>query len=477
MRAGIYCRVSTDEQAKFGISLDCQQEELTKYATSMGYSIVDYYVDDGYTGTNLKRPGLQRLLRDAQNKKMDIVLVTKLDRWCRGVKNYYKLDDILSPNKVDWKTILEKYDTTTSIGRLQINIMLSIGENESATTSDRIKFVFRNKLEKKEPVSYSSLPLGYKVKDKHYVIDDNEAIVVKDVFRTMTFLQSARATRKTINQRYGLNLSDPQILGILRRKLYIGTYVSKKKDIIIEDFCEPIIDVSLFNEVQQLIGTNVRNRESATHEVVSHDYIFSGLIRCKRCGCILRSRVTPYTNKLGKQYKYSYRCQTSSKGRVCTNTTQIGEKKLELELVSTLCKRLSDLRDEYESKMILVSGERQIEQRYIKKVNKDKIKEQIEKLLSLYLDGEIDKDIYKEKYSSLLEKLVEADKLEKEQNEIISSDRDYSKDIETINDILSQPIIERYLMMDKLERRRFWKNIVKEIIYDKDEKLEVIFNM
>ena len=476
MRVGIYCRVSTDEQARYGISLDCQQEALIRYATKMGYSIVDFYIDDGYTGTNLKRPGLQRLLRDVQAQKMDIVLVTKLDRWCRGVKNYYKLDDILAPNKVIWKTILEEYDTSTAPGRLQINVMLSIGENESATTSERIKFVFKNKLEKKEPVSYSTLPLGYKVKDKHYVIDENEAIIVRDVFRTMTFLHSARATRKTINKRYGINLSDPQISGILRRKLYIGTYVSKNKNIVVEDFCDPIVDINVFYEVQRLMNTNIRQREASTNADIPRDYIFSGLIRCKRCGCLMRSHTVSYENKSGKGYKFSYKCQNPTVGRNCTNTTQIGEKKLELNMISLLKKRLSDLKEEYENRMLLLSGERKIEEVHIKRIDKDKIKKQIEKLLTLYLDGEIDKDIYKEKYSYLLDQLVEAEKLEKETGKTVS-DTNLEHDINAINSLLEQPIVERYLMMTKLERRRFWKNIVKEILYDKDEPLEIIFNM
>ena len=130
----LYCRVSTEEQALNGDSLRMQEQELTNYAKNNNMSIYDIYIDDGYTATNLKRPALQRLIKDIENKKVRRVLFVKLDRWSRCVRNYYKLFDILERNNCNWQTIFEKYDTSTASGRLHINIMLSVAENESSTT-------------------------------------------------------------------------------------------------------------------------------------------------------------------------------------------------------------------------------------------------------------------------------------------------------------------------------------------------------
>ena len=161
IRAALYCRVSTDEQAINGDSIRTQTDALTKYAIKENYEIVGKYIDDGYTGTNLKRPELQRLLADVRADKIDIVLITKLDRWGRGVANYYKVNEVLEKHNVNWKTIFEDYDTSTTNGKLLVNIMLSIAENESRTTSDRIKAVFKNKLQLKE-VANGTITYGYK---------------------------------------------------------------------------------------------------------------------------------------------------------------------------------------------------------------------------------------------------------------------------------------------------------------------------
>ncbi len=101
--------------------------------------------------------------------------MTKIDRLSRGVKNYYKIMETLEKHKCDWKTILENYDSSTAAGRLHINIMLSVAENEAAQTSERIKFVFQDKLRRKEVIS-GTIPIGYKIENKHLVIDKEKNI-------------------------------------------------------------------------------------------------------------------------------------------------------------------------------------------------------------------------------------------------------------------------------------------------------------
>ena len=101
LKVGLYDRVSHDEQALYGDSLRTQKEALRKYAKEKNYIIVGEYTDDGYTATQLNRPGLQRLLDDVRAGKIDMILFTKIDRWSRGVRNYYKLQDILDEHKVD----------------------------------------------------------------------------------------------------------------------------------------------------------------------------------------------------------------------------------------------------------------------------------------------------------------------------------------------------------------------------------------
>lgn len=474
VRAAIYCRVSTDEQAKNGLSLDSQQDALTKYATKMNYEIVDYYIDNGYTGTNLKRPELTRLLEDVESGLIDIVLITKLDRWGRGVKNYYKVDDILSRNKVHWKTILENYDTTTSAGKLHINIMLSIAENESAVTSDRIKFVFKDKLARKEPVSISRIPFGYiyEKETKHIIIQPEQAEIIKDIFNTAIETQSLGATRKIINKRYYLNFDIMKVRNILKRHLYYGTYVGVRTDAYVENFCEPIITKDTFDEAQKLLENNIKQSQTQTGEV--RQYMFSGLLKCKECGrtLVVKSR-THICSDNTKSTIGSYVCSGTIKGRkMCTHKTSLSENKIEVHLISHLKKYLTDLKDEYEKKYQtnLLQVDENINRATPKKQDPEKIKQQIDNLLNLYLEGEIPKEIYKAKYSILLDKLSEAEK----QKPILTT-KNYLKEINELNKILSLPIAERYLIMTKIEKRRFWRSIIKEIRIDNDRKIEIEF--
>ena len=106
-RVGLYVRVSTEEQALRGFSIDAQIDALKEYCKKKGLKIVDIYSDEGTSGAKppLKRPELKRLLDDVEAGKIDMILFTKLDRWFRSVKEYFKVQDVLDNNKVEWKTI------------------------------------------------------------------------------------------------------------------------------------------------------------------------------------------------------------------------------------------------------------------------------------------------------------------------------------------------------------------------------------
>ena len=177
----LYIRVSTEEQAINGDSLRTQREALTKFALANHYHIYGIYEDDGFSATNLNRPALQRLLEDVRKNKINRILLTKLDRLSRGVRNYYKVLDVLDAHCVFWQTIFEKYDSSTASGRLHINIMLSVAENESAQTSERIRSVFNNKIHQKEIIS-GKIPIGYKKEEKKLVVDEDKKALVIDAF-------------------------------------------------------------------------------------------------------------------------------------------------------------------------------------------------------------------------------------------------------------------------------------------------------
>ena len=159
IRTALYIRVSTEEQAIHGLSLEAQDAVLTDYANKNDLTIVGRYVDEGITARKkmTNRKALVRLLEDVKADKIDLIIFTKIDRWMRNVYDYHKVQEVLEKHNVNWKTIFENYDTSTSAGRLHINIMLSVAQDEADRTSERIKAVFENKVKNKDYLKWFNM--------------------------------------------------------------------------------------------------------------------------------------------------------------------------------------------------------------------------------------------------------------------------------------------------------------------------------
>lgn len=271
-RAALYIRVSTEEQAMHGYSLDAQRDNLTSYAKEHNMLIVDYYVDEGASARKkyTTRKEFMRMLGDIESGLIDIILFIKMDRWFRSVADYYKVQEILDKHKVDWKATLEDYDTTTSSGRLNLNIRLSIAQNESEMTSERIKFVFQNKKQRGELVN-TSHPLGYKVEDKRLVLDPEAAPIVQDIFQKILNGNSTHGIVKYCRENYGINLARSTFHKLLRNPIYMGELYQTK------GIVEPIISEDDFQRVQELLSRNIKYAPSG---VV---YIFTSLLICGEC--------------------------------------------------------------------------------------------------------------------------------------------------------------------------------------------------
>ena len=159
-RVALYIRVSTDRQAKEGDSLEAQENALLEYCNKHNYIIVDKYIDGGESGQKIKRTNLQRMLDDVKQDKIDLILMTKLDRWFRNIGDFYKVIEIIKKHKTDWKTIWEDYDTTTASGEFWLNMSLSMGQLEAKRTSERINSVFDYKYNVQKTVCTGQPPYG-----------------------------------------------------------------------------------------------------------------------------------------------------------------------------------------------------------------------------------------------------------------------------------------------------------------------------
>ena len=286
IRCAIYDRVSSDMQVENGISLDAQRKALTDFANSQGYKIVDYYADEGITARKKmqNRKELLRLLSDVEADKIDLILVTKLDRWFRNVKDYHNTQSILETHNCNWKTLYEEYDTSTSNGRFAINIMLSVNENECDRDSDRIKEAFHYKISIGEVISDSLIYFGYKKENKRLVKDPETQHIVEDAYRHFLSCHSKHNTYSYCLKKYGNVFSFQTLKNLFSKEIYKGKYRFN------HNFCPAYLTENEWEAIQAVNARNIRVYKSTTRKNV---YIFAGLIKCPECG---RAMTGTYVN-------------------------------------------------------------------------------------------------------------------------------------------------------------------------------------
>lgn len=444
IRVALYIRVSTQEQSLHGLSLESQKEALISYANSHNMQIVDVYADEGITARKAlnKRLEFQRLISDVKQSKIDLILVTKLDRWFRNIKDYHNTQEILEKHNCNWRTIYESYDTSTSSGRLHINIMLSVNQDECDRTSERIKAVFKHKLDKKEAVS-GSLPMGYKLEDKKIVKDPKYADIVNDVFDYFELHNNKCATVNYINDKYDKRYHYNSIIRMLSNPLFKGEYNG------IEEFCEPYIDKDRFDKIQSLMRRNIKVRHN------ERVYTYSGLLICAECGCKLAGSTKNYTLKSTgeKVSRKSYRCNQYYLRKLCDHKKLLNEKVVDAFIVENLSKELQGYKATYEIKAKQTDNT----------AKRKKLERKIARLKDLYLNELITLDEYKADLSKFNNEL---DKIPTDDNKV---------DLKAIETLLNMDIESLYYELTCEERQMLIRSVVKQITVNKNNKMELHF--
>lgn len=312
MRAAIYIRVSTTEQAEEGFSISAQRERLTAYVLSQGWEITDFYVDEGRSAKDTDRPELNRMIEDVKNKLVDVVLVYKLDRLTRSVLDLYKLLDIFDKHDCKFKSATEVYDTTTAIGRLFITLVAALAQWERENLSERVSFGMTEKARQGQWHG-SEAPFGYdyNVKTRELTINASESIIVKTIFNLYLSGLSDRKIAIELNQKKLLTRTNKlwtenRIRYILNNPIYVGSLrwgvrVNKEKAFEVKDAAPATIEIETFEKVHA-----IRNARRKFHGVqATSDYFFSGVLRCARCGSAMKGHMKKKND--GYRYK-SYRC-------------------------------------------------------------------------------------------------------------------------------------------------------------------------
>ena len=223
-RCAIYIRVSTAEQSMKGHSLQAQREYLESYAASHDMRVVGIYADEGQTARKelKKRKAIHALLKDVEADKIDVILFWRMDRWFRNVADFYKVQDILDAHGVRWVSVSESnINMETRDGRLSLNLILTIGQNEVDTTSERIKFTVNNMIQNGRMVWGSvNLPFGYTIVEengyKQMAKDPDTEHMVNEFYRFFRQTHNKRATVTHMRDTFDINFSYSMLRTMLR---------------------------------------------------------------------------------------------------------------------------------------------------------------------------------------------------------------------------------------------------------------------
>jgi DNA invertase Pin-like site-specific DNA recombinase len=322
-RCAIYTRKSTTIglEQEFN-SLDAQREACEQYIRSqaaLGWQLVlEEYSDGGYSGANIQRPAFQRLMQDVEARRIDIVVVHRVDRLSRSLLDFAKLMDRFNRAGVAFVSVTQNFSTADAMGRLTLNVLMSFAEFERAMIGERT----RDKMSaarRKGRWTGGPAPLGYDVVDRKLVVNETEAALVRRIFALYLDLRSAVAVARALNaesqttkhhvstkgNNHGARAWDRQaVLHILRNPIAAG--LMSCHDEVHEGQHQAIIDQVTYRRVQSMLDERSGER---THWGRNPGYILTGIIRCALCG----QAYTPASTRRGsREYRY-YRCSTRDK--------------------------------------------------------------------------------------------------------------------------------------------------------------------
>ena len=279
VRCAIYTRVSTDQGLEQDFnSLDAQRDAAEAYIRSQAHAawtlIRSQYNDGGYSGGSTDRPALQRLLTDVRARKVDVIVVYKVDRLTRSLADFAKLVELFDGHGVSFVSVTQQFNTTTSMGRLTLNVLLSFAQFEREVTSERIRDKIAASKRKGLWVG-GMVPLGYKVKNRKVVVIKNEAERVRTIFRRYLELGSLNLLMQDLRQRKILTkvrrLSSGRSVGgnpltrgplahLLRNRFYIGEVAFKGE--VLPGEQPAILDRKLFESVQRKLDEQRTNHST-----------------------------------------------------------------------------------------------------------------------------------------------------------------------------------------------------------------------
>lgn len=303
-RCAIYTRKSTEHNLDLAFnSLDAQREACEAYIKSQAHEgwrlVTDRYDDGGLSGASLERPALQQLLDAVRNGQIDIIVVYKVDRLTRSLADFAKLVELFDQHGVSFVSVTQSFNTTTSMGRLTLNVLLSFAQFEREVIGERVRDKIAASKTKGLWVG-GPVPLGYRSEKKQLVTDEQEAALVRRLFQLYLDQGSVGAVveildREGIRTRLGYRFRIGMLAHLLKNRFYLGEIVWR--GVSHRGAHAPIVSVELFEAVQQHLATGAIARKGRS---ANSAFTLAGLLHDDA-----GNRMSPsHARKNGARYRY-----------------------------------------------------------------------------------------------------------------------------------------------------------------------------
>lgn len=478
---GIYARVSTEDQSRFGHSLDEQETAMHKLCDYKEYEIYKTYREEGVSAKSMKRPKFQEMVEDMKAGKINKIIVYKLDRLTRSIQDLENICKMLEEYNCSLESVSEDINTDSATGKFFIRMTTILAQLEIERCSERTKFGLKGAARKGHFSGH--IPLGYKKENnsKKLVIDELKADIVRRIFRMYLDGDSVCSICKIFEEENILNRkwATTTVDKILSNKVYIGSIEynkrEKNKTEIFEDVVPPIISKTDFEMVQQRKEKNLKNFKR------KRTYIFMQKIVCPKCHKIMGGESS--TSGTGTKHTY-YKCNRCKK--------RISEKRLEKELMIFLNDMLDFFLIIDNTFKPTINKDIELDILKYEKLEKE-TNDKISRIKQAFVDGNISANDYKKEERTLnfdLEniktKLIKLNELKENNNHKLDTQIFYNlKEIEKLkiksdyfkknnlwNDLSQeqkQYIINKYINEIEIEVDRNNKIIIKNILFNKNE--------
>ena len=417
LRVACYERVSTEEQAKHGLSVASQIHSLEQWVNDQGHILVGHYTDEGVSGGKpvKQRPAMLRLLHDIEKDKVDLVIFTKLDRWFRSVQYYYSVQEILDQHHVAWSAINEDYETMTASGKFKVNIMLAVAENERQRTAERIRDVFKYKEQQGLWLS-GTAPFGYTVQDGHLVKDPATEEACAAFWKLLIAGKQINESAQYLAENYHIYKDRSTWTVMTHNPIYTGMWHGKP------DHFPKYIEPDVWSKLEERAQSRKRK-----HDIC---YLFNRLVKCPDCGKTM--------NAAQIQIYYYYRCPFTG---TCNFRKSINEEYIEKELIETLIPAVkTHVRAVEESKTNNNPAKR-----------KEALEAKLKRLGKAYVDGVISEEDYESQVQSIKKELQQLQYQPEE------------TDLEDLKALLESDLQTIYASFTREEKSRFWHSLIRRI--------------